>query len=58
MLAYQVDAQHHQTGSGENFLERLIAHPDQRAELAELGEVLQTRIDLRQQAVPGLEDVP
>lgn len=58
MLAYQVDAQHHQTGSGEDFLKRLQAHPDLRAELAELGEVLQARSTLRQQIIPGLEDVP
>ena len=58
MLAYQLDAQHHQTGSGEDFLERLRAHPDQRTELAELGEVLQARSTLRQQAIPGLEDTP
>lgn len=56
MLAYQVDAQHHQTGTGEDFLQRLQAHPDHRAELAELGEVLQARSSLRYQAIPGLED--
>ncbi|MGB7989209.1 MAG: DUF3427 domain-containing protein [Candidatus Methylophosphatis roskildensis] len=58
MLAYQVDAQHHQAGSGEDFLKRLREHPDQRAELAELGEVLQARSTLRQQSIPGLEDAP
>lgn len=58
MLTYQVDAQHHQTGSGEDFLRRLQDHPEHRAELAELGEVLQARSTLRQQAVPGLVDVP
>jgi hypothetical protein len=33
-------------------------HPDHRAELAEIGEVLQARSTLQQQAIPGLEDVP
>lgn len=58
MLAYQVDAQHPQTGSGEDFLGRLQLHPDHRAELAEIGEVLQARSTLQQQTIPGLEDVP
>lgn len=58
MLTYQVDAQHHQAGSGEDFLKRLQVHPEHRAELAELGEILQARSTLRQQTVPGLEDVP
>jgi hypothetical protein len=58
MLAYQVDARHHQTSSGEVFLTRLQTHSDQRIELAELGEVLQSRSILKQQVIPGLEDVP
>jgi hypothetical protein len=58
MLAYQVDAQHHQTGTGEDFLKRLLGHPDHRVELAEIGEVLQARNILRGQPIPGLEDVP
>ncbi len=58
MLAYQIDAQHHQRGTGEDFLARLPAYPDHQAELAELAEVLQTRNSLRQQAIPYLEDVP
>lgn len=58
MLAYQVDAQHHQRGTGEDFLKRLSTHPDHRAELAELAEVLQGRSTLRQQNIPGLENVP
>lgn len=56
MLAYQVDAQHQQRGSGEQFLSRL--HPEQRAELGEIGEVLQTRSSLLHKAVPGLDDLP
>lgn len=58
MLAYQIDTQHHQRGTGEDFLRRLSAHPDHRAELAELAEVLQCRSSIRQQGIPGLEDVP
>lgn len=58
MLAYQVDAQIHQKGSGERFLERLRAHPEHQAELAEIGEVLQSKSALPQRPVPGLEDCP
>jgi superfamily II DNA or RNA helicase/HKD family nuclease len=58
MLAYQIDAQHHQRGTGEDFLKRLSDYPDHRAELAELAEVLQSRSTLSQIPVPGLEDVP
>ncbi len=58
MLAYQVDAQQHQKGSGEDFLQRLQHHPEQVAELVELGGVLQARSSLPAQAVPELEDVP
>lgn len=58
MLAYQVDGQTRQTGSGEDFLQRLRAHPELLAELGEIGEVLQSTSSLRQRAVPGLEDVP
>lgn len=56
MLAYQVDAQHRQTGDGEQFLHRLQAQ--QRAELGEVGEVLQARSSLLHKPVPGLEDLP
>ena len=58
MLAYQVDGQTRQIGSGEDFLQRLRAHPELLAELGEIGEVLQSTSSLRQRAVPGLEDVP
>ena len=58
MLAYQVDGQTHQKGGGESFLERLRAQPEHLAELAELGEVLQSQSRLRQRAIPGLEDCP
>jgi superfamily II DNA or RNA helicase len=58
MLAYQIDGQHHQTGSGEDFLSRLTLAPELRSELGELGIVLQARGTLRFRVVPGLEDVP
>ncbi len=58
MLAYQVDGQTQQKGSGEGFLQRLRAHPDLLAEIGEIGEVLQSTSRLPQRAVPGLEDVP
>ena len=58
MLAYQVDGQHHQSGTGADFQQRLLAHPDHRAELSELGEVLQARSTLLSRAIPGLEDAP
>jgi superfamily II DNA or RNA helicase/HKD family nuclease len=58
MLAYQVDGQHHQTGSGEAFLTRLSQTPEIYAELGELGGVLQARSNLRFRPVPGLSDVP
>ena len=58
MLAYQVDGQHHQTGSGREFLVRLARTAEIKAELVELGGVLQARTSLRRQPIPGLEDVP
>ena len=58
MLAYQVDGQHHQTGSGEAFLTRLSQTPEIYTELGELGGVLQARSNLRFRPVPGLADVP
>ena len=58
MLAYQIDGQHHQTGTGADFLQRLADQSGYRSELAELGEVLQGRSTLRTQVVPGLEDTP
>lgn len=56
MLAYQVDAQHRQTGSGEQFVKRLS--PEHRAELGEIGEALQASSVLLHKPVPGLEDLP
>ena len=58
MLAYQVDGQHHQSGTGPDFLKRVFAHPDHRAELAELGEVLEARSTLHFRPIPGLEGTP
>ena len=58
MLAYQVDGQSRQVGSGEEFAERLMASPAQRLELGELAEVLETRTTLQARRIPGLEDIP
>ena len=58
VLAYQVDGQHHQAGTGEAFLTRLSKAPEIRSELGELGSVLQARGNLRFRPVPCLEDVP
>jgi hypothetical protein len=58
VLAYQVDGQHHQTGTGEQFLSRLAQAPDLRSEFGELAAVLQARGNLRFRPIPGLESVP
>jgi hypothetical protein len=58
MVAYQVDGQSTQVGSGEAFAHRLIASPAQRSEIGELAEVLETRTILQVRRVPGLEDTP
>lgn len=55
MLAYQIDGQHHQTGTGDDFLKRLSSLKD---ELSEIGEVLQARCTQRYQSLPSLEDTP
>ena len=56
MLAYQVDAQHRQTGSGEQFVKRLSS--EHRAEVGEIAEALQASSVLLHKPVPGLEDLP
>ena len=58
MLAYQIDGQHQQRGTGEDFLQRLRAHPHHQIELGELGEVLATRTIQCTKRIPGIEDVP
>lgn len=58
MLAYEVDGQHHQTGTGEAFLNRLSQTPEILAELGELGGILQARSHLRFRPVPGLGNAP
>jgi superfamily II DNA or RNA helicase len=58
LLAYQIDGQHQQTGTGHQFLTRLANAPELRSELGELGGVLEGRSNLRFQPIPGLEDVP
>lgn len=58
MLAYQVDGQSKQQGTGEDFLQRVRMQPDIQSELAELGELLESRTTLFHQTIPGLEDTP
>jgi hypothetical protein len=58
MMAYQVDGQHHQAARGAEFVKRLVANPDHLAELGELAEVLEGRSTLRNQRIPGLDDIP
>ena len=58
MVAYQVDGQDRQVGSGRNFLNRLSRTTEIREELGELGRVLQARSNLRFRSVPGLEEIP
>jgi hypothetical protein len=58
MLAYQIDGQHRQAGTGEDFHARLIQSSVIREEVGELAGVLQSRSTLRHRAVPGLESLP
>ncbi len=58
MLAYQVDGQQRQSGSGEAFLNRLTAAPEIHGELGQLGQLLEARNQLRFRPLPRLSDVP
>lgn len=58
MLAYQIDSQHGQTGSGAAFIGRLAEHPPIRQELAELAAMLKARALPSATAIPGLDDLP
>ena len=58
MLAYQIDGQEQQVGTGKDFLVRLGCNTEMREELGELGVVLQSRSILRFRSLPGLEDIP
>lgn len=58
MLAYQIDSQHGQTGSGGAFIARLAAHPPIRQELAELTSMLKARALPSIIPIPGLDDLP
>lgn len=58
MLAYQIDGQHSQAGTGEDFHSRLIQSSVIREEVGELAGVLQSRSTLRHRSIPGLEDLP
>lgn len=58
MLAYQIDSQHGQTGSGAAFIDRLVAHPPIRQELAELASMLKARALPSATPIPGLDELP
>lgn len=58
MLAYQIDGQHHQTGSAAAFLRRLERTPAVCDELRELTEYLQARVTRLNQPLPGMEQTP
>ena len=58
MLAYQIDAQHRQLGTGEDFATRVRAIPSVRAELGELAALLEAKGLVRPRITPGLEHTP
>ena len=58
MLAYQVDGQSSQVGSGATFLDRLKQNPASRADLGELAKLLAARNETVPKQIPGLEDTP
>ncbi len=55
LLAYQVDGQNNQTGSGLQFLDRLKGSPDLLEELGELAATLLTASTLIPHEIPGME---
>lgn len=58
MLAYQLDGQSTQRGSGLEFLNRLKSCPQLLSELEELAQILLSRTPLQYRSLPGLEDTP
>jgi hypothetical protein len=58
MLAYQIDGQHRQAGTGEDFHTRLTHSSVIREEVGELAGVLQSRSTLRHRPIPGVADLP
>lgn len=58
MLAYQIDGQHAQTGSPQDFVRRLYAQDELVLELRALSDQLMQRPVVPALAVPGLEDLP
>jgi hypothetical protein len=56
MLAYQLFPRITDRMSGKEFLERLEAHRDLRAELGELSDLLAARSELPARRIPGLPD--
>lgn len=58
MLAYQIDGQSSQRGSGPQFLDRLKSCPDLLSELGEVANILLSRTPLLHRPLPGMEDIP
>ena len=58
MLAYQIDGRHDQAAGHEDFVDRMMRHPEIAAELVELSAFLQARSALGVHPVLGLEDTP
>ncbi|WP_395738867.1 DUF3427 domain-containing protein [Prosthecobacter sp.] len=56
MLAYAVDGQNSQLGTGLQFLDRLKAAPELLEELSQLASALLSSSSLISQQIPGLED--
>jgi superfamily II DNA or RNA helicase/HKD family nuclease len=58
MLAYQIDGRHEQAGRFDGFVRRVAASPESLSELGELARLLQSRVTVPGDPVPGLEDTP
>lgn len=56
MLAYEVDGQNSQLGTGLQFLDRLKACPAMLSELGEIASSLLSSCSLIPQVIPGMED--
>ena len=58
MLTYQIDGQHHQTGSTDAFLQRLQQAPAVCDELRELADYLLARVTRITKPLPNMEHTP
>ncbi|MBA6418279.1 DUF3427 domain-containing protein [Pseudomonas neustonica] len=58
MLAYQIDGQHMQTGTGAEFLDRLQKTPTVCQELVELSEYLLAHVDRQTKPLRQMEHTP